>query len=81
MELRERRRTGECVNLAAEGVVEVEVGTACGAQEDVCWSWRVRVATTGWHVGEEFDAGVVLMAMNLAGHVGQWAERADVPNR
>ena len=53
----------------------------CGTQEDVWWSWRVRVATTGWHVGEEFDAGVVLMAVNLAGHVGQWAERVDVPNQ
>ena len=42
---------------------------------------RIRVATTGRHVGEKFDAGVVLEVVNLAGLVGQWAERVDAPNR
>ena len=78
---RERRQTGECVNLTTEGVVKVEVGTACGTQEDVCWSGHIQVATTRWHVGKEFDAGVVLAAVNLAGLVSPWAECVDVPNQ
>ena len=76
---REWRQTGECANLTAEGVVKVEVGMACGTQEDVCWSGHIQVATTGWHVGKEFDGGVMLAVMNLAGHVSQWAECLDVP--
>ena len=47
----------------------------------VCWSGCIQVATTRWHVGKEFDAGVVLAAVNLAGLVSQWAECVDVPNQ